>query len=68
MCLYGTIRYLYLGLLNYYGKFLPNPLTEFEPLYKLLRAEQTWKWSERETAAFQKIKKSVNLFKTTNSF
>ena len=46
----------YLGLLNYYGKFLPNLSTELVPLYKLLRAEQKWKWSERETAAFQKSK------------
>ena len=46
----------YLGLLNYYGNVLPNLSAELVPLYKLLRAEQKWKWSERETAAFQKLK------------
>lgn len=45
----------YLGLLNYYGKFLPNLSTELAPLYKLLRAEQKWKWSERNSS-FSKIK------------
>jgi hypothetical protein len=26
----------YLGLLNFYGKFIPNLSTELEPLYQLL--------------------------------
>ena len=34
----------YLGLLNFYGKFIPNLSTELEPLYQLLRKNQRWKW------------------------
>ena len=35
----------YLGLLTYYGKFLPNLSTRLAPLYKLLGKNVKWKWS-----------------------
>ena len=46
----------YLGLLNFYGKFLPNLSTELEPLYQLLRKNQRWKWNEEQIQAFQRSK------------
>ena len=38
----------YLGLLTYYGKFLPDLLTVLAPLYKLLRKDTCWRWAEEE--------------------
>ena len=39
----------YLGLLTYYGKFLPNLATQLAPLYKLL---SKWNWSTALDKAF----------------
>ena len=33
---------LFLGLVNYYAKFIPNLATTFAPLYKLLGNTQSW--------------------------
>ena len=33
----------YLGLLTYYGKFLPNLSSTLFPLYKLLRKDYPWR-------------------------
>ncbi|CAB4025071.1 putative protein K02A2.6-like protein, partial [Paramuricea clavata] len=46
----------YLGLLNFYGKFLPNLSTELEPLYQLLRKNQRWKWNTEQIRAFERPK------------
>ena len=46
----------YLGLLTYYGKFLPNLTTVLAPLYELLRKNQHWKWYASQSRAFQKSK------------
>ena len=48
---------LYLGLLTYYAKFLPNLSTTLAPLYKLLKAEMRWKWGTKEERAFKESKK-----------
>lgn len=47
----------YLGLLNYYGKFIPNLSTELKDLYNLLRKEVKYKWSSACQTAFEKSKK-----------
>ena len=46
----------YLGLLTYYGKFLPDLSTVLAPLYKLLRKDTRWRWAEEEKQAFQASK------------
>ena len=46
----------YLGLLNYYNKFMPNLSTELVPLYKLLQKAAKWQWGKEEDSAFQKSK------------
>ena len=46
----------YLGLLTYYGKFLPNLSTRLAPLYKLFRKHVPWKWSSEQDKAFQQSK------------
>ena len=46
----------YLGLLTYYGKFLPNLATHLAPLYKLLGKNVPWSWSLAQDRAFNKSK------------
>ena len=47
----------YLGLLNYYGKFLPNLATTQHPLHDLLQEDRPWKWTEACGTAFVNNKK-----------
>lgn len=49
----------YLGLLNYYNKFLPNLSTVLAPVHKLLQKETKWQWSEAQQAAFDKSKEMM---------
>ena len=49
----------FLGLLNYYGKFIPNLATILHPLNELLQADRRWKWSEECAEAFQLAKKQL---------
>ena len=46
----------YLGLLTYYGRFLPNISKHLFSLYRLLWKNTQWRWSEEESA-FQESKK-----------
>ena len=46
----------FLGLVNYYGKFLPDLATTLAPLYKLLRQTTTWRWGTQQSKAFQAVK------------
>ncbi|XP_041961667.1 uncharacterized protein K02A2.6-like [Alosa sapidissima] len=50
----------YLGLLNYYNKFLPNLATLLAPLHELLRHNVHWKWHKEQEEAFQKSKALMN--------
>ena len=50
----------YLGLLNYYNKFLPNLATLLAPLHEPLRQDVHWKWQTKPEEAFQKSKKLLN--------
>ena len=46
----------YLGLLNYYGKFMLNISTILGPLCTLLRKSEPWKWSDKQHSTFNKSK------------
>ena len=46
----------FLGLLNYYGKFIPNLATILHPLNRLLQHGHRWEWSTECTRAFQHAK------------
>lgn len=46
----------FLGLVNYYGKFLPNLSTELAPLHHLLNQGVEWCWKATQDAAFQNCK------------
>ena len=44
----------FLGLPNYYGRFFPQQSTVLAPLYRLLRGDVVWKWTEAEQSSFVK--------------
>ena len=46
----------FMGLINYYGKFLPNLSATLAPLYKLLTQNTRWCWKEPQITVFQKAK------------
>ena len=47
----------FLGLLNYYNKFLPR--TTLAPLYKLLQSKVPWTWSTAQQKAFEVAKAAL---------
>ena len=49
----------YLGLLNYYNRFLPNLSTVLTPLHRLLRKATPWQWGEAEQKCFETTKKLI---------
>ena len=42
----------FLGIQNYYGKFLPNLSTYLAPLYGLLKKNSRWMWGPEQKEAF----------------
>ena len=50
----------FLGLLNYYGKFIPNLSTMIHPLNALLRQGVRWKWTQECAEAFREAKQSLS--------
>ena len=49
----------FLGLLNYYGKFIPNLASLIHPLNALLHHDCKWKWSEECEAALKQAKEKL---------
>ena len=46
----------FLGMLNYYHRFLPDVATVLEPLHQLLRKGSKWQWLKDQQEAFEKAK------------
>lgn len=46
----------FLGLINYYSKFIKNYAQIMFPLYNLLQKEIEWKWSNEQEKAFKTAK------------
>lgn len=46
----------YLGMLNYYHRYLPNLAAELHPLHMLLRKGTPWNWKQEQAEAFQRSK------------
>ena len=42
----------FLGIINYYGKFLPNLSTQLAPLHQLLQKDSRWRWGGDQNQAF----------------
>uniref|UniRef100_A0A1X7T330 Integrase zinc-binding domain-containing protein n=1 Tax=Amphimedon queenslandica TaxID=400682 RepID=A0A1X7T330_AMPQE len=51
----------FLGMVNYYGKFLPDLATVLLPLYSLLQKNKGWSWEEPQETAFHSIKELLKL-------
>ena len=49
----------YLGLVNYYGKFIPNLSTVLHPLNELSQKSKKWEWSSKCDEAFKKTKELI---------
>ena len=49
----------FLGMINYYGRFLPNMSTQLAPLYRLLRKDVQWSWTNEQNKAFEAAKKAL---------
>ena len=49
----------YLGMLNYYGRFLKQLSHELHPLHQLLRKDTKWKWGNSQQQCFEKSKKMI---------
>ena len=49
-----------MGLLNYYGRFIPNLAALLHSLHVLLQHKQKWKWTKECTNVFQKAKKQLS--------
>ncbi|KAK9702317.1 RNase H-like domain found in reverse transcriptase [Popillia japonica] len=48
----------FLGILNYYKKFVTNLSEKAAPLYELLKKGKRWSWGEKEKNAFESLKQS----------
>ena len=46
----------FLGMINYYGKFLHNLSTQLHPLHALLKHGAKWHWSQECNQAFEEVK------------
>nr|XP_012218140.1 PREDICTED: uncharacterized protein K02A2.6-like [Linepithema humile] len=46
----------FLGLMNFYERFMPNKASVAGPLYELLSKKTTWVWGSRQEQAFQQSK------------
>ena len=46
----------YLGMLQYYVRFLPNLSSELSPLHDLLKDKTPWLWMDKNQAAFLRTK------------
>ena len=46
----------FVGLLNYYGKFVPKLSTLLAPLHRLLQKATTWTWGHDQQQAFDRVK------------
>ena len=49
----------YLGLLNFYRKFIPKAATLLEPLNLLLRSNEKWNWGKEQEKAFEDSKTAL---------
>ena len=49
----------FLGMLNYYHKYLPNISTKLEPLHALLRKGTAWKWDDCVRRSFKAAKQML---------
>jgi len=49
----------FIGMINYYGRFINNVSSLLEPIYRLLKKGQTFKWTVKFEVAFNKAKQML---------
>ena len=49
----------FLGLVNYYNRFLPNASSVLHPLHQLLEQNSKWQWTEQCEQAFTEAKRLI---------
>ena len=49
----------FLGIINYYRKFLPDLSSKLFPLNSLLQKNSRWNWGPNKESAFKKAKQSL---------
>ena len=49
----------FLGMINYYGKFIPNLSSIAAPLNQLRHKNRSWQWGSQEETAFKKLKEEL---------
>ncbi len=49
----------FLGLISYYGKFIPNAATILHPLNRLLCKDAKWKWTQECHKSFELSKEKL---------
>ncbi|PIO70406.1 hypothetical protein TELCIR_07740 [Teladorsagia circumcincta] len=54
----------YLGMVQYYGKFVPRLATLAAPLNELRKKGVEWQWKEKQAQAFQAIRKRLTTVDT----
>ena len=50
----------FLGMRNYYGKFLPSLATLLRPVYDLIQSSKPWDWVKSQELAFRKAKELLS--------
>lgn len=58
----------FLGLLNYYGRFIPNLASLLQPLHELLCQDKKWKWTSDCQKAFQNAKNALTTSEVLTHF
>lgn len=58
----------FIGLVNYYGKFLPDLATTLTPLYELLHAKKKWSWGKEQEKSFREIKELLKSSRVLTHF
>ncbi len=58
----------FLGSAQFYSKFLPNLSTVTEPLHKLTRKGEPWKWGPQQEKSFNQIKKMLSTEQLLTNF
>ncbi|XP_063961269.1 uncharacterized protein K02A2.6-like [Lytechinus pictus] len=49
----------FLGMVQFYSRFLPDLASVLAPLHKLLQKEQKWEWSKAQQEAYEKCKRML---------
>ena len=63
----GQLR-AFIGIVNYYGKFLPDLATVLSLLYQLLQKSVRWTWGRKQREACRRVKEQLRSGKVLTHF